>query len=356
MCRYWRSSLPLINSFWVIYKIILSVSKNAPTVDASFFCFIKDTADHIGAFLFLGLIQMGIDIRRCGQVGVPEEGRYIQQRHILIDKDAGEGVAQIVEPNLAQTVLLDKVGEPLRDPIRAYQPAELIDADIIVVFAVVAALEHSAVQVLLFPFLAQHFIHRVRQRQCAAAGFVFHFLHRFDDDLAVFLILNDFGVEQYGFLFPIYSRPPCAQRLAAAQPQAARQHNRRIDNIPADKPEQGNQFFFGIVFSVELVFLRAVDAVKGIGVNQSVLWTIAFSTITVQMVSLHSRSTTGCFLRVSSNSDLYIRGTRELRYASLVILVLSFRFPPKHAARSHHRAFYCWLCGEQHEHAEGSRP
>jgi len=61
-------------------------------VGASFFCFIKDTADHIGAFLLLGLIQMGIDICRCGQVGVPEEGRYIQQRHILIDKDAGEGV------------------------------------------------------------------------------------------------------------------------------------------------------------------------------------------------------------------------------------------------------------------------
>ena len=108
---------------------------------------------------------------------MPEEGRYIQQRYILIDEDAGEGVAKIVEPNLAQTVLLDQVGEPLRDPIRAYQPAELIDADIIVVFAVVAALEHTAVQVLLFPFLAQHFLHRVRQRQCAAAGFVFHFLY-----------------------------------------------------------------------------------------------------------------------------------------------------------------------------------
>ena len=135
---------------------------------------------------------------------MPEEGRYIQQRYILIDEDAGEGVAQVVKPNFAQTVLPDQVGEPLRDPIRADQPAELIDADIIVVFAVVAALEHTAVQVLLFPFLAQHFIHRVRQRQCAAAGFVFHFLHRFDDDLAVFLVLNDFGVEQYGFLFPIY--------------------------------------------------------------------------------------------------------------------------------------------------------
>ena len=92
MCRYWRSSLPLINSFSVIYKIILSVSKNAPAVGALFFCFIENTADHIGAFLFLGLIQMGIDICRCGQVGVPEKGRYIQQRHILIDEDAGEGV------------------------------------------------------------------------------------------------------------------------------------------------------------------------------------------------------------------------------------------------------------------------
>ena len=73
---------------------------------ALFFCFIKDTADYIGAFLFLGLIQMRIDIRRCGQIGMTEEGRYIQQRNILIDKDAGEGVAQIVKPNLAPYCLI----------------------------------------------------------------------------------------------------------------------------------------------------------------------------------------------------------------------------------------------------------
>ena len=64
---------------------------------ALFFCFIKDTADYIGAFLFLGLIQMGIDICRCGQIGMTEEGRYIQQRHILIDEDAGEGVAAEIQ-------------------------------------------------------------------------------------------------------------------------------------------------------------------------------------------------------------------------------------------------------------------
>lgn len=180
-------------------------------------------------------------------------------------------VPQIMEAYFSQAVFLNQVCEPLRDPIRAYQPAELINADIIVVLAVVAALEHTAVQVLFFPFLAQHFIHRVRQRQRAAAGFVFHFLHGFDDNLAVFLILNDLCVEQYGFLFPIYSRPPCAQRLAAAQPQAACQHDRRVDNIPADKPQHGNQFFLGIVFAGELIFLRAVDAVKGVRVNEPVL-------------------------------------------------------------------------------------
>ena len=35
---------------------------------------------------------MGIDVCRGGQVGVSEEGRYIQQRHVLIDEDAGESV------------------------------------------------------------------------------------------------------------------------------------------------------------------------------------------------------------------------------------------------------------------------
>ena len=80
-------------------------------MSALFFCFIEDTADHIGAFLFLGLIQMGIDICRCGQVGVPEEGRYIQQRNILIDEDAGEGVAQVVEADIPHPILLQQLRE-----------------------------------------------------------------------------------------------------------------------------------------------------------------------------------------------------------------------------------------------------
>ena len=239
-----------------------------PRWSALFFCFIEDTADHIGAFLFLGLIQMGIDICRCGQVGVPEEGRYIQQRHILIDKDAGEGVAQVVEPNLAQTVLPDKVGETLRDPIRAYQPAELIDADIIVIFVVVAALEHSAVQVLLFPFLAQHFIHRVRQRQRAAAGFVFHFLHGFDDDLTVFLVLNDFGVAQYGFLFPVYSRPPCAQRLAAAQAVKGGHLNQQGVRMILRRFQQPLQLLLPVIVRNVPLLLGALHLVGGVEGNQ----------------------------------------------------------------------------------------
>ena len=87
-----------------------------------------------------------------------EEGRYIQQRHILIDKDTCEGVSQVMKAYLTQAVFLNQVCEPLRDPIRAYQPAELIGADIIVVFAVIAALELSAVEVLLCLLFDQHFV------------------------------------------------------------------------------------------------------------------------------------------------------------------------------------------------------
>ena len=60
---------------------------------ASFLCFIKDIADDISAFLFLGFVKMGINICRCCEVGVTKESGHVQQRHVLIDEDACEGVA-----------------------------------------------------------------------------------------------------------------------------------------------------------------------------------------------------------------------------------------------------------------------
>lgn len=54
---------------------------------------IEQRADGFRTDVFSALVQVRIDICRCGQIGMTEEGRYIQQRNILIDKDAGEGVA-----------------------------------------------------------------------------------------------------------------------------------------------------------------------------------------------------------------------------------------------------------------------
>ena len=175
-----------------LFHALTTYQKSAPRLVVM--PIIKQRADGFRTDVFSALVQMGIDICRGGQVGVTDEGRYIQQRHILIDEDAGEGVAQIVKPYLAQTVLPDKVGKPLCNPIRAYQPAKLIDADIIVVFAVVAALEHTAVQVLLFPFLAQHFIHWVRQRPCQRRGNGSHLADALDHPLHFLVVLHLEGV------------------------------------------------------------------------------------------------------------------------------------------------------------------
>lgn len=46
---------------------------------ALFFCFIEDTADYIGAFLFLGLIQMGIDIAKSEGSGASSVHEGIQR-------------------------------------------------------------------------------------------------------------------------------------------------------------------------------------------------------------------------------------------------------------------------------------
>ena len=138
---------------------------------ALFFCFIEDTADHIGAFLLLGLIQMGIDIRRCGQIGMTEEGRYIQQRNILIDEDAGEGVSEVVKANVPQTVLLQQLAEIGGNASGVEDIAHGIHKNIAVILFAVAISAYPPILLLLLPQRQQLFPDVADQRQGAQAGF-----------------------------------------------------------------------------------------------------------------------------------------------------------------------------------------
>ncbi len=63
--------------------------------------------------------MVGINICRCRKVGVTKEGRYVQQRDILIDEDTCEGVSQVVEAYLSQIVSFNKVGKSLRYSVRS---------------------------------------------------------------------------------------------------------------------------------------------------------------------------------------------------------------------------------------------
>ena len=74
-----------------LFHALTTCQKSAPRLVVM--PIIEQRADGFRTDVFSALVQVRIDICRCGQIGMTEEGRYIQQRNILIDKDAGEGVA-----------------------------------------------------------------------------------------------------------------------------------------------------------------------------------------------------------------------------------------------------------------------
>ena len=55
------------------------------------------------------------DIHSCTDVRVTKVFRYVEQRDILVDENAGEGMPQVVEADVPHTVLLKHLREAERD-------------------------------------------------------------------------------------------------------------------------------------------------------------------------------------------------------------------------------------------------
>ena len=91
----------------------------------------EEFRDHIGAALLGSLVQMGVDVGGGADVGVAQEVGDIDQRHLLVQQNAGEGVAQIVIAEAAQAQLAEQVTVMLRHIIGAQQVPQLISADVI---------------------------------------------------------------------------------------------------------------------------------------------------------------------------------------------------------------------------------
>ena len=53
---------------------------------------LENVRNHSGAGLLAGLVQVGVDVGGGGEVRVAQEVGHVNQRHILVDEQAGESV------------------------------------------------------------------------------------------------------------------------------------------------------------------------------------------------------------------------------------------------------------------------
>ena len=158
-------------------------------------------ADGLRTDVFSALVQVRINICRGSDVGMSEILRHIEQRDVFVDEDAGEGMPQVMEADMPHSVFFKDLREAEGDIPRGQQVAELVRADIIVVFPIVTVPEHPAVEFLLRLLFEQHFVYRIGDRQAAAAAGILHFFDRAEELLSVHFNLHNLGIQQDLTLF-----------------------------------------------------------------------------------------------------------------------------------------------------------
>ena len=81
--------------------------------------------------MLAALIQMGIDVRRCADGGMPEEVGYVDQRHLVIDQHACKGMTEVMEANVPQRMLFQQIAEVGADIVWFEQIPQRVRADVV---------------------------------------------------------------------------------------------------------------------------------------------------------------------------------------------------------------------------------
>ena len=124
---------------------------------------------------------------------------------------------KIVEPDFPHPQLFQQVRKVVCHIGGLDQRPQLVDADVVVKFPVIAPLAYFPVHLPLFLLLLQHFNRHRRQREGPPAGLIFHVLHRGGNRFVILRIRHDLGFQQDGLLFEVDPRPSRAQVLARTQ-------------------------------------------------------------------------------------------------------------------------------------------
>ena len=113
--------------------------KKAPDYSSAFFVLLslKDLCDCICAALFGCLVEVRINVCRCRDVRMTEEVGYFDERFVVVDQEAREGMPQVVKSDVLQTM-------PFEEPIKVVcyiawskEVAKLVHADVILICQVV---------------------------------------------------------------------------------------------------------------------------------------------------------------------------------------------------------------------------
>lgn len=131
---------------------------------------------------FVAHVEVCMDIGGGCNSRVPEELGYLKQLCPVAEKNAREGVSEVMEHDMPQPVLLEEELIMLCHVVRS---EEFSGADKIVILAIIAAFEHLFIEFLALFDFKKCFDHFIGDYDGSMTRFVFHLGYHLDHVLIV---------------------------------------------------------------------------------------------------------------------------------------------------------------------------
>ena len=208
--------------------------------------------------------QVGVDVRRGGVVGVAQKELDLLHGDAAGHQEAGAGVPEVVEADVAQAVCLQQVAKALGELVRDDEIAQGVHADAVQPLFAVAVPEGLAVGLQLLFVPQELLLHVGDQRQGAAAGLRLHLIG--DDDGIALLqrVLVDLVVDVDLIVLPVDAVPLHAADLAATEPVEGREQHGDVDLRTPRCLQELFRLLLRVKLGVALALLRHVHLVHGV--------------------------------------------------------------------------------------------
>ena len=200
-----------------------------------------------GAQLFRLGIQMGVDVRRGGDVAVPQPFLDLLHGYPLFQQQAGAGVPQIVKAYFPQAVLLQQLGEVVSDDIGQDKVSHLIHEQVALEFLIVAVAAEFLVVLLLFLQRPQPLGKALYQWKGSQAGFGLGPVRLDKQVLSLHAGSGHRVADGEGSRREVNGVPPQAQHLTPPQPVEGRELDDKFQPVPTGGFKQLLHLLGGVV-------------------------------------------------------------------------------------------------------------